>query len=305
MNDLERAIYNVAADKNGSNPVPMLNALRRLINSDGDLFVPVDMSEDYMKVITGSVTGPKPRLTFKHIELNAAGEYLLPVYTSSESERGLSMINQAAAALFKGSANWPKFIGFVLNPDRERIVIDKNMISIVNSHRITSSISVVNRGVLDVRAQALVNAANSSLLGGGGVDGAIHNAAGPGLLEECRKLKGCPTGMAKMTRAYNIRWADKIIHTVGPVYNGIPEDEKALASCYSASLELAREAEITSIAFPCISTGVYGYPLDKAAFTALNSVSKWLSENRGYHIDVFFCCYRQEEYDSYMKLIKK
>lgn len=303
MNDLERSIFNVAADKNGANPVPMLNALRRLINSDGDLFVPVDMSENYMGVITGSVNGEKPRLTFKHIELNPAGEYLLPVYTTSAG--GMSMINQAAAALFKGSANWPKFQGFVLNPDKERIVIDKHMISIINAHRITSSISVFNRGVLDVRAQAVVNAANSSLLGGGGVDGAIHKAAGPRLLDECRKLKGCKTGEAKMTKAYNIRWADKIIHTVGPVYNGLPEDEKALASCYRESLELAKEAELTSIAFPCISTGVYGYPLDKAAYTALNAVSKWLSDNRGFHIDVYFCCFRQEEYDSYMKLIKK
>ena len=303
MNDLERALFNISADKNGSNPVPMLNALRRLINSDGDLFVPVDMSEDYMEVITGAKEGVSPRLTFKHIELNPAGEYLLPVYTSSEG--GLSMINQAAAALFKGCANWPKFTGFVINPDKERIVMDKHMISIINSHRITSSISVYNRGVLDVRAQALVNAANSSLLGGGGVDGAIHKAAGPRLLNECRTLNGCKTGMAKMTGAYDISWADKIIHTVGPVYSGSPEDEKDLASCYRESLELAKSAELTSIAFPCISTGVYGYPLDKAAFTALNAVSRWLSDNRGFHIDVYFCCFRQEEYDSYMKLIKK
>lgn len=155
---------------------------------------------------------------------------------------------------------------------------------------------------LDV--DCIVNAANSSLLGGGGVDGAIHRAAGPGLLAECRTLHGCKTGEAKLTRGYNLK-ARYVIHTVGPVYSGGERDPLLLADCYCNSLELARRHGIQSIAFPAISTGVYGYPPAEAAPVALSAVTGWLEENADYSMEVILCCFNEQTYRAYQTLLKK
>lgn len=166
-----------------------------------------------------------------------------------------------------------------------------------------SCIVLIEGSVVDMHVDAIVNAANTSLLGGGGVDGAIHRAAGPLLLEECRQLHGCKTGDAKITNAYDLRYVRRIIHTVGPVYCGKSEDATLLASCYQKSLDLAYENRMRSIAFPCISTGVYGYPLEEASSIALETIAKWLGVHPSAILNVYLCCYRKEEMKVYRKLI--
>jgi len=144
--------------------------------------------------------------------------------------------------------------------------------------------------ITKLKVDAIVNAANKSLLGGGGVDGAIHRAAGRQLLAECRTLHGCETGEAKITKGYNLP-AKHVIHTVGPIYSGSPQDPIDLANCYRNSLDLAKANDLHSIAFPAISTGVYGYPKGDAAQLAIKTVMAWLDANADYEIEVIFSCF--------------
>ena len=152
--------------------------------------------------------------------------------------------------------------------------------------------------ITKLAVDAIVNAANSSLLGGGGVDGAIHRAAGPELLEECRTLNGCRTGEAKITGGYNLP-AKHVIHTVGPIYSGSKYDAEDLRNCYWNSLEVARNNDLHSIAFPGISTGVYGYPKREAAEIALATVKEWLDEHADYEMEVTIVNFSQADYEVY------
>ena len=147
----------------------------------------------------------------------------------------------------------------------------------------------VRGSIIDCPVDVIVNAANASLLGGGGVDGVIHRAAGPGLLAECRGLGGCPTGGARITGAYNLPYRF-IIHAVGPVWRGGGQGEAdLLAACYRASLNLAVKADCRSIAFPAISTGAYSYPPKPAVEVAVETCRRWLADSAS-PVDVLFCC---------------
>ena len=151
--------------------------------------------------------------------------------------------------------------------------------------------------------EAIVNAANRSLLGGGGVDGAIHRAAGPQLLAECRTLGGCETGDAKITKGYNLK-ARHVIHTVGPIYHSAGKKApEQLASCYRRSLEVASENKLRSVAFPSISTGAYGYPLEEAAPIALKTVMNYLNRHPDIQL-VRFVLFGQEAYQAYEKALR-
>jgi O-acetyl-ADP-ribose deacetylase len=163
-----------------------------------------------------------------------------------------------------------------------------------------SQLQTLRADITTLNVDAIVNAANSSLLGGGGVDGAIHRAAGPELVAECRMLRGCKTGDAKLTKGYRLP-ARFVIHTVGPVWNGGTLDEPALlASCYRRSMELARGAGVRTLAFPSISTGIYGYPIELAARVAVSTVRGELAANPGLE-SVTFCCFSAVDLEVYIR----
>jgi len=159
-------------------------------------------------------------------------------------------------------------------------------------------IEFIRGDITRVAADAIVNAANARLAGGGGVDGAIHRAGGPAILEECRKIGGCPTGSAVATTAGKLpaRW---VFHAVGPRYRGRPEDAEQLASCHRRCLELAVEKGCRTLAFPAISTGAYGYPLREAAAVAVGTVRRWLRENPGRLDRVIFVLFDEEAREAY------
>lgn len=176
--------------------------------------------------------------------------------------------------------------------------IDLTSVGIVDN----SSMKTILADITTLEVDAIVNAANTRLLGGGGVDGAIHSAAGPELLQECRLLGGCDTGDAKITKGYELP-SRFVIHTVGPVWHGGHKDEaKLLSSCYRRSLELAAENGVKTIAFPSISTGVFGYPISEAAQIAVQTVQEVLAQlNNG--IEVTFCCFSKNDFDVYEALL--
>ena len=167
---------------------------------------------------------------------------------------------------------------------------------------ILDRIEIMQGDITALKLDAIVNAANTTLLGGGGVDGAIHRAAGPELLNECRKIGGCPTGEARITKAYNLP-ARYVIHTVGPVYRGKDDDRRLLSLCYANSLKLAVKNNITSIAFPAISCGVYGYPVKEACKIATDTTCRFLGKNSTLK-KVVFILFSADTYNIYKEYLK-
>lgn len=202
--------------------------------------------------------------------------------------------------------NWKgkNILGFALMEVRSMLCAEVETSQDDVPSRMRSSVSVKQGDITAIACDCIVNAANKSLLGGGGVDGAIHRAAGPELLNECRTLGGCNTGEAKITKGYKLP-AKYIIHTVGPIYSGDSSDSVFLGECYKNSLDLAKKNGIRSIAFPAISTGVYGYPLVDATEIAVKTIYQWISDNNDYAMDIVFCCFDKKTKDIYESIIVK
>ena len=166
---------------------------------------------------------------------------------------------------------------------------------------ILEKIEIQQGDITQLDVDAIVNAANTKLLGGGGVDGAIHRAAGPELLEECRAIGGCPTGEARITRGYNLP-ARHVIHTVGPVYSGKPQDRQLLTGCYRNSLNLALDNNLKTIAFPAISCGVYGYPIEDACIIAVDTSIEFLNHHPSFD-KIIFIQFSEKDYEVYKRYL--
>ncbi|MBQ9563135.1 MAG: macro domain-containing protein [Lachnospiraceae bacterium] len=226
------------------------------------------------------------------------------VYTDAAEAReaGREVAEVRAGEYFReaAAASDPRFSGVVIDPEGTRMFLPQAMIRLLLLEERPQENEVYFEigDITELECDCIVNAANSALLRGGGVCGAIFRAAGPELDEACAAIGGCPTGEARITKGFRLK-APYIIHTVGPIYSGRASDRENLAACYRNSLDLAKEHGIHSIAFPAISTGIYGYPLAEACETALVAVSLWLSEHTDYGMAVIFSCFDQRTYDAY------
>ena len=340
---LERALANWYHIGDDAPPEHVFNALSEGRRSGMQMLVPIEIPEAVLEKISAegelregmsfSFDEDVP-ISFCHIPIGDGEKYLIPLFTSEEQmEKGEagSAINQPFAALLDALDNLPECVGYVINPYSDKLLVDHGIRDMIVGFEPKSYVSFVKGSVLDMKVDAVVNSAHRTLLGGrqvdeillaeadggyvaeaflcgGGLNGAIHEAAGKELFDECRSLGGCEIGTAKITGAYGINGADHIIHTVGPVYEGEEsgeETERLLASCYRSVLDVAAENGCRSVAFPCISAGACGYPVWKAAATAIITVVEWFEEHPDIVMNVYMCAFTENEYKSFMNMIKK
>ena len=297
------------------NGIAVLEEIHQAMNRGDQFVLPVIMPEDAFEIDdvvnlkAGDMIEAKKEI---HVEMQRLtlndGTVVWPAFTSHEElKKGQptsSIVDDIRLFLEAVMMN-PEIEGVIINPWENSFYLSKGHIRKIFEANLPvkreNIICIETTDITELDIACIVNAANNSLLGGGGVDGAIHRAAGPDLLKECRGLGGCDTGEAKITSGYNLK-AKYIIHTVGPKYSGTERDAELLRNCYWNSLELARENEIHSIAFPAISTGVYGYPLEDATRVALGTVSDWMKIHPGYGMAILLACFDKKTTDVYEKV---
>ena len=289
------------AEQNNTNLTQLLRAVSNLLHEGADVHIPVSLAaqaQGQLALVTHTTNdGLVYVAAFSSTE--AYAEQQTEEYAFIERP----LVNYCEAVLqMEGIA------GIVFNPiSPAPFTIQKKMLKELlkqlDEHPYKNSINLWRGDITTLGCDAIVNAANSTLLGGGGVDGAIHLAAGPELLEECKILKGCATGEAKITFGYKLPCA-YVIHTVGPIYKGMLSQRVDLANCYQNSLDLAKKHHLHSIAFSAISTGVYGYPLDEAARIALLTCTQWLNANPDYGMEITLVCFNNAVYKSYSEIIE-
>ena len=301
---LEKALYNYDLNNKLDDPTNIYNSLKDLIEHDNELFIPITINNKQLNKLSKEKEISITSLDNLNISFNTIqkdNKYYIPLYTNNKD----NAIKISSKNILNELDNKKDCLGYIINPNENDFILDKDMISYLKDYNKTSITYLYDGSVLDLHVDTIVNAANKSLMGGFGVDGAIHKAAGFELANECLKLNGCETGQAKMTKAYNIIDVDYIIHTVGPIYSNKKSDEIDLFNCYYNSLNLAKDNNLNTIAFPCISTGAYCYPLEDASIIAINAVNKWIKDNPDYPMIIYYCCYKEEEYEVYKKLLAK
>ena len=315
--ELEKRLADLHGTRTNETLAKCFEALSTAMYNGGSLLVPVK------PMGPGTAKGGTARALQMKMVATKDGSSWQVAYTSPDTFRaGVSAKDPVMALTIRqvleaftnegdGKIKAPEQVrGVVLNPEKNPLFVPREaaaqiMKSQEQIRRANRSGILVTKGdITKMKADCIVNAANTSLLGGGGVDGAIHRAAGPELLEECRKLGGCHTGDVKMTRGYKLP-AKYVIHAVGPIYDGDEEDPVLLASCYTKALDLAMKNGLHSIVFPNISTGVYGYPKQEAAKVAMGAVGSWLASHKNYVMHAVMCCFDQENYAIYEKMVKE
>lgn len=299
---LENAIHALVEYPDNDHMIAAMEILQERMLEGGHFLLPVERVEGEVEGIDGTPTFKLRTLTMED------GSEVLVAFTKEEEARSsedTEIISNYMEPFFRVAAQTDQAEGITINPWGESLYIPKELLQLLfEEEEYESQIKFELGDITTLDVECIVNAANETLLGGGGVDGAIHRAAGPELLQECRTLGGCKTGEAKITKGYRLP-ADYVIHTVGPVYCGNPDEPVKLAACYWNSLNLAMEHDIHSIAFPAISTGVYGYPAKQAAAIALKAVFDWMDQHAEYQIVVVFCSFDQKTYDIYQELIRE
>ena len=293
----------------------VLEAVRDAIIHNDQIIIPVELPEEAIQMVQsvelkeGVILTTPDNMPFPvHILALSDGRDVFAAFTSREEldagDPSSSIVQDMDRYLEMVLMN-PNVDGLLLNPWNKTFFLSRKDIRMVLDASLPlgreSGILIEQADITTLELPCIVNAANNSLLGGGGVDGAIHRAAGPELLAECRTLGGCPTGEAKITKGYNLP-ANHIIHTVGPIYSGAEEDSKLLRNCYWNCLELAKSNDIHAIAFPAISTGVYRYPLEEATKIALKTVSDWQRIYPTYGMYVVFACFDQRTTETYRRI---
>ena len=295
---LARSIKDFFSERSSKDLTPVLSELARLYDEKACLFFlptkDADLSQGLATVNVGDKETSLALIAFTSLEL-ARREL------KKENRRNLSAMPIPFSEVWKSFSKIPQVGGFVI----DYLTLSKDQIgpALGAYAKTTTTIQIASGDITNFRVDAIVNAANETLLGGGGVDGAIHRAAGPELREACKKLGGCKTGEAKITAGFKLP-SRYVIHTVGPVYATDPEPEKHLADCYFNSLTLARENNLHTIAFPAISTGAYGYPFKEASEIAVDTVLRWARENNGYKIDVFFCFTTDDKCREFLNILQ-
>ena len=289
------------AEQNEANLTRLLRAVSNLLREGADVQIPVSLAaqaEGQLALVTHT-TGD--------------GQVFVAAFSSAEAfgttqSDEYALIARPLVNYFEAVLQMDGIAGIVFNPTspapftmHKKML--KELLQQLADHPQKNGINVVRGDITSFDCDAIVNAANSTLLGGGGVDGAIHFAAGQELLEECKTLGGCDTGEAKITYGYKLP-STYVIHTVGPIYDGKVSQRLDLANCYQNSLELAKKYHLHSIAFSAISTGVYGYPLDEAARVALLTCTQWLNANPEYGMEITLVCFNNAVLKSYEEIIE-
>ncbi len=302
--ELEKALYNRHVCGRTNDLIPVFNILRTGIDSGMKIFVPERGSGD--EVSSSGLSADR----LCRISGKKSGRSYIPVFTS-EDETGdfpdcviKEYILEDVIDICENCGD--RCSGIVIDPRGASFVLGRERLRKLKSYVPGSHVVFVRCShVMDMHVGAMVNPANNSLMGGGKIDSTILDAAGPDILEACKALKGCSTGHSKVTLAYDITHADYIIHTVGPVFCGVTEDEPMLRSSYRTCLDAAYAYGCMSIAFPCISVGLYGYPVRDAAIIALDTISKWFRDHPGAVMNVYLCCTDDEQYDTYSDIVKE